>query len=135
MIDLAEDQGFSVLPLIGGTGMRVMPKPGTPAGISPVVLYKHGGGHELRNREQALKRLGLKLPGNYTPPKTRQQQEEASMVVTSVARPPLSKFENVREKVNAVLDAVADLDKALSELEAEHKKLMTLQDAIRGLSS
>ena len=139
MIDLCEEQGFEVTPLMGGTGVWVEP-PNAPPGTIPVCLYKsNSGARDLLNREAALKRLGVRIPSNHTPPKVRAAKQEQPMI-TSAPKPavvtavPINKFERVRQKINAALDALAEADAALTELEDSHKKLTVLHEALRGLS-
>jgi hypothetical protein len=124
------------MPLIGGKGSRVMPKPGTPAGISPVVLHPNqSSAHELLNREQALKHLGVRIPSNYTSPKVRTEPERQVMIEQPKPAPALgSKFDQARQKINTALDALVDTEKLLAELEVEHNRFKALQEALRGLT-
>jgi hypothetical protein len=139
MVELCEEQGFVVVELIGGTGVRVMSK---TAGQQPAILYAHSRSYNERlNREAQLKRLGVKLPSNHTPKKVQVEQTGVSMDFKSTVptvvhgAPPANKFDAVRQKINAALDALADADKALTDLQAEHAKLQALKDLLKAAST
>jgi hypothetical protein len=117
-----------------------MPK---TAGLAPAILYANARSYNERlNREAQLKRLGVKLPSNHTPKKVQPEQKEIPMALhfdksspAPAAAPPSNKFDAVRQKINAALDALADADKALTDLQAEHAKLQALKDLLKAAST
>ena len=148
ILDLCDDQGIRHEMLAGRTGVRVFPK---LAGSPPAILYFNSpeNGHEAENQKARMRRIGLRFPIDEERARVRAtKQKDIAMAVNEaksnggakpvepwVTPPALivhaNPFTVMREKVNAALTALSELEASIDAAEAAQKPLTALRDLLR----
>lgn len=139
-IRLAIDQGFNVQPLMGGTGVRVYGKDGKS---SHCVYTGSSQNRSSENTKAALKRLGVVFPAEHARKakvldfkKTTEVAKPMGLAESAKhAGPPPNPLQEVKQRMNDVMTALAGLEQAIAKVEDESKKLQVLRDAMRALGT
>lgn len=134
VIELCEEQGFAVVNLIGGTGVRVMPKNLT---APPVVLYRNAAEHDYQNKRAELRRIGVRFPDEHHKPKRDHGEPMAANPTTGrldtkpAEETPIDHYAVARQKINAAVDALSDAAAAIDAIEASNKGLSALKAQLK----
>jgi hypothetical protein len=131
-IDLAEEQGFRVLPLTGrgSQGVRVMPKlpPGDTQSqsLNPVILYTHCNDQERDNKRAALRRIGVVFPED----RSKQVSQTEEHAQPKPARDPIAIARNLIDRISSDL---SELEGVVTEIAQERGAIANLKATLRQL--
>lgn len=140
VIDEIDEQGFRYERVTGGQGVKVFPKDQT---LPPIVVRASTDQHGLQNSLAALRRIGVEVQRDQHIPKSKRDLPVTSKVSTlpTVAtisatpnpNPPVSPktFAEVRSRIEAAVDNLAEALDILNHLETNSAKLIQLRDLLR----